>query len=154
MNAKALIRRVSELAEPLCTAAGISLWDVTFEKEGRGMVLTVQIDRAEGIFIEDCEHISRALDPLLDAPEFDSVPSYTLTVSSAGLERLLRRPEHFNWASGRQVDLTFYHTQDGRSTVSGILLRRTNEETVLEQDGEEIIFKNTDLAQVRLHFEF
>jgi Uncharacterized protein conserved in bacteria len=154
MNAKALTRRVSELAEPLCAAAGISLWDVTFEKEGRGMVLTVQIDRPEGIFIEDCEHISRALDPLLDAPEFDSVPAYTLTVSSAGLERVLHRPEHFAWALGRRVDATFYHTQEGRSAVSGILLRRTEEETVLELDGAEIILKNTDLAQVRLHFEF
>lgn len=154
MNAKTLLHRVSELAQPLCEEAGVSLWDVTFEKEGRDMVLTVLIDRPEGIFIEDCEHVSRSLDPLLDAAEFQDLPSYTLTVSSAGLERVLRRAEHFVWAEGKTVDLTFYRALDGQNTVSGILCGRTEDEIVLETGGERRAFPNSDVAQVRLHFEF
>ena len=154
MNAKTLVNRVRALAEPLCAEGGVSLWDVTFEKEGRDMVLTVLIDRDEGIFIEDCERLSRALDPLLEAPEFDSLPGYTLSVSSAGLERALRTPAHFAWAAGKAVDLTFYRARDGRDGASGVLLRRDGEQTVLLEDGAERAYPNADVAHVRLHFEF
>ena len=74
MTQKELVRRVSELARPLCGEAGVSLWDVTFEKEGKNHVLTVFIDRDEGVNIQDCETVSRALDPLLDAREFEALP--------------------------------------------------------------------------------
>jgi len=154
MNTKTLIRRVGELAAPLCAEAGVSLWDVTFEKEGRAMVLTVLIDRPEGIFIDDCERVSRALDPLLDAPEFGDLPAYTLSVSSAGLERPLTRPEHFAWAAGKAVDLTFYRALEGRNGACGTLLRRDESETVLLEDGAERAYRNADVAQAKLHFEF
>lgn len=153
MNAKTLIRRIAELAQPVCQANGVALWDVTFEKEGRGMVLTVLIDRPEGIYIEDCEHVSRALDPLLDAPEFDGLPAYMLSVSSAGLERVLRRPEHFAWAEGKTVDVSFYRAIDGQSALTGTLTRRTEEELELEVGGAPRVLVNSDVAQVRLHFE-
>ena len=101
MQTKQVVARVSELVQPLCRQQGVSLWDVTFEKEGQKYFLTVFIDREGGIFIEDCEKISRELDPLLDGREFDSLPAYTLSVSSAGLERRLVKPEHFAWEIGR-----------------------------------------------------
>ena len=87
MQAKELIRRVEEMAQPLCEANGVSLWDVEFEKEGGIQLLTITIDRKGGVDISQCEAISRAIDPMLDAKEFDSLPSYTLCVSSAGLEQ-------------------------------------------------------------------
>ena len=71
MTQKEAVRRVTQLALPLCGEAGVSLWDVTFEKEGRQHVLTVYIDKEPAVDISDCERVSRALDPLLDAPEFD-----------------------------------------------------------------------------------
>lgn len=71
MTNKELVRRVTELAQPICRQAGVSLWDVTFEKEGRQHVLTVYIDRDEGVSITHCEEVSRALDPLLDDKAFD-----------------------------------------------------------------------------------
>ena len=113
MQTKELIRKVTEKCLPLCEAEGLSLWDVTFEKEGRSYALSVYIDRDEGVFVEDCEKISRALDPFLDEKQFDSLPPYTLTVSSAGLERRISRPEHFEWAMGRAVDVSFYKAREG-----------------------------------------
>jgi len=85
MQAKELIRRVTDMALPLCEENGVELWDVEFEKEGGVQLLTVTIDREGGVDISQCEAISRAIDPMLDAKEFDSLPSYTLCVSSAGL---------------------------------------------------------------------
>lgn len=103
MQAKELIRRVEEMALPLCEQNGVSLWDVEFEKEGGVQMLTITIDRDEGVDIDQCEAISRAIDPMLDAKEFDSLPSYTLCVSSAGLERKLKKPAHSATASSLQT---------------------------------------------------
>ena len=154
MTQKELVRRVSELARPLCGEAGVSLWDVTFEKEGKNHVLTVFIDREEGVNIQDCEAVSRALDPLLDGREFDSLPPYTLTVSSAGLERPLTRPEHFAWARGRDVVVGFYRAIDGQSEREGKLLDYDGVQLTLDCGGETVVLAMADVARVRLAFVF
>lgn len=155
MTNKELIRRVTQLAQPLCQAAEVSLWDVTFEKEGRQHVLTVYIDREDGVNITQCEQVSRGLDSLLDDRAFDSLPPYTLTVSSAGLERPLTRPEHFQWALGRQVCLSFYRAINGRNELTGCLRSCDGVQLTVETaDGEASTFAMTDVARVRLHFDF
>ena len=67
-------------------------------------MLTVTVDHPDGVNIDQCEQVSRALDPMLDAKEFDSMPSYTLCVSSAGLARRLKKPEHFAAFLGHMVE--------------------------------------------------
>lgn len=153
MQTKQVVSRVSQLAQPLCQLQGVSLWDVTFEKEGQKYVLTVFIDREDGIFIEDCEKISRGLDPLLDAREFDSLPAYTLSVSSAGLERRLVRPEHFEWAMGKKVEAGFYKARQGARSAVGLLEGYDGESlTLAEENGSEVI-PMAEIAAVHLFFE-
>ncbi len=154
MTNKELIRRVTELVTPICQEAQVSLWDVTFEKEGRQHVLTVYIDREEGVNINHCEQVSRALDPLLDAKVFDSLPPYTLTVSSAGLERPLIRPEHFQWALGKDVSLSFYKAMNGQNEVVGQLVSNDGVQIVIREGEEEKAFALSDVARVRLYFSF
>jgi ribosome maturation factor RimP len=151
---KELIRRVTELVTPICQEAEVSLWDVTFEKEGRQHVLTVFIDREEGVNITHCEQVSRALDPQLDAKVFDSLPPYTLTVSSAGLERPLIRPEHFQWAMGKAVHLSFYKATNGANELVGTLKAYDGVQITVAEGEEEKTFAMADVARVRLHFEF
>ena len=154
MTNKELIRRVTELVTPICQEAEVSLWDVTFEKEGRQHVLTVYIDREEGVNITHCEQVSRALDPQLDAKVFDSLPPYTLTVSSAGLERPLIRPEHFQWALGKEVSLSFYKAMNGVNEVVGRLISHDGVQIVIKEGEEEKTFAMSDVARVRLYFSF
>ena len=154
MTNKELIRRVTELVTPICQQAEVSLWDVTFEKEGRQHVLTVYIDREEGVNITHCEQVSRALDPLLDAKVFDSLPPYMLTVSSAGLERPLIRPEHFQWALGKEVNLSFYKATNGVNELVGTLVSHDGVQMVIRDGEEEKTFAVSDVARVRLHFSF
>ena len=154
MTNKELIRRVTDLVTPICQQAGVTLWDVTFEKEGRQHVLTVYIDREEGVNITHCEEVSRALDPQLDAKVFDSLPPYTLTVSSAGLERPLIRPEHFQWAMGKEVRLGFYKARNGADEAVGKLLAYDGVQIVIEENGAETPFAMADVARVRLYFTF
>ncbi|MEA4921002.1 MAG: ribosome maturation factor RimP [Clostridiaceae bacterium] len=153
MQTKELIRKVWDKCLPLCEAEGLSIWDVTFEKEGRGYSLSVFIDREDGVFVEDCEKISRALDPYLDENQFDSLPAYTLTVSSAGLERKLSRPEHFEWAKGKSVDASFYKAKNGVTGICGILRDKDEQKLILEQNGNLLELDMANVAMVRLHFE-
>ena len=147
MKQKELLRRVWDMAQPICAEAGVSLWDVTFEKEGRGYVLTVFIDREEGVGIAHCETVSRALSPLLDAPEFDSLPPYTLCVSSPGLTRRLRLEAHFAWAVGKPVELTFFQGEAQR----GVLAAFSEESLTLEPAR---VYPRAEIAGAHIDFEF
>ena len=94
---------VEEIARPICEEQGLILWDVTFEKEGPDWVLRILIDKDnEGVFIDECVAVSRAVDPLID--EADPIKqSYNFEVSSAGLGRKLTKPFHFEKKMGQVV---------------------------------------------------
>lgn len=154
MTQKEAVRRVTQLVLPLCGEAGVSLWDVTFEKEGRQHVLTVYIDKEPAVDIGDCERVSRALDPLLDAPEFDSLPPYMLTVSSAGLERPLNREEHLQWALGKEIVLRFYRPLNGARELTGTLRSFSEQELLLQTEAGETAVPRAAVAQARLSFTF
>lgn len=154
MTQKEAVRRVTQLVLPLCGEAGLSLWDVTFEKEGRQHVLTVYIDKEPAVDISDCERVSRALDPLLDAPEFDSLPPYVLTVSSAGLERPLNREEHLQWALGKEIVLRFYRPLNGARELTGTLRSFSEQELLLQTEAGETAVPRAAVAQARLSFTF
>ena len=147
MQAKQIVARVEELVKPLCEQAGVSLWDVEFEKEGGQYMLTVTVDRPEGANIDQCEQVSRALDPMLDEKEFDDMPSYTLCVSSAGMSRRLKRPEHFQAFMGQTVEVGFYKPMKG--TLAGY----DNGAVTLEVNGEQTVYEPKDIAAVRLAVE-
>lgn len=150
MQAKELIRRVEEMALPLCEQNGVSLWDVEFEKEGGVQMLTITIDREEGVDIDQCEAVSRAIDPMLDAKEFDSLPSYTLCVSSAGLERKLKKPAHFEKFLGAEVEVRFYKPIDGVKSVQGTLAGYDNGCIMVDVGGTRRIYEPQDVAVCHL----
>lgn len=154
MQAKEVVKRVSELAEPICASAGVALWDVEFEKEGGQYMLTVTIDRDGGVDIDHCEQVSRALDPLLDAKEFDSLPAYTLCVSSAGLERRLKKPAHFEKFLGSVVEVKFYKPVDGAKIVEGTLIAYDEGCVTIKTDGVQRVCEPQDVAAVRLTVQF
>ena len=91
-------------------------------------MLTVTIDRDGHTDIDDCEKLSRSIDPLLDAKEFAALPPYTLCVSSAGIAREdFKRPEHFAAFLGSEVEVRFYRPdcrkQDGSRRSSETTMR-------------------------------
>ena len=145
---KNIAGRIREFAEPVVRELGYTLWDVVFEKVGSLYELTVYIDAEDGIGIEDCEKVSRALDPLLD--RYDPIPqAYTFYVSSAGLERTLSLPEHFEKFMGHQVEVRLYRTVDGAKQHTGILSAYENGRVTVE-NGKTITFDPADIASVRV----
>ena len=86
--------RIEQLARPVAEQAGCQLWDVEYVREAGAQYLRVTIDKEGGVGIDDCERVSRALDPILD--EADPIAeSYIFEVGSAGCERALKRPSDF-----------------------------------------------------------
>lgn len=113
-------------------------------------MLTITIDRAGHTDIDDCEKLSRYVDPFLDGKEFVSLPPYTLCVSSAGLTRRLKRPEHFEAFLGSEVEVKFYRPVQGSKTVVGILKGYDDGRVTLEVDGTAAVYEPKDIAAVRL----
>ena len=98
---------VAQLALPFVESAGCSLWDVEYVKEAGEWFLRIYIDKEGGVSIEDCEAVSRPLSDKLD--EADPIEgSYTFEVSSAGADRVLKKPEHFARFQGSEVEVRLY----------------------------------------------
>lgn len=141
---------VARLAQPIVEQAGCTLWDVEYVKEAGEWFLRVYIDKEGGVDINDCEAVSRPLSDLLD--EADPIQgSYTFEVSSAGLDRPLKKPEHFAACAGQQVDVRFYRPVDGRKEYTGALVGCDGDGNVTVDDKT---FEKKDVAQVRLHVTF
>ena len=103
---KNTVDAVREIAQPLAEQLGLSLWDVRFVKEGADWFLRIYIDKEGGVSIDDCVDMTHAVNTPLD--EQDVVPgTYTLEVSSPGINRQLTRPEHFAAMMGKQVWVRF-----------------------------------------------
>ena len=140
---------VAALAAPIAEQNGCTLWDVEYVREAGQWFLRVYIDKPEGISINDCEAVSCPLSDALD--EADPIQgSYTFEVSSAGLDRALKKPEHFAQCMGRKVDVKLYRPINGRKEAAGTLT--AYEDGSVTVDG--VRFEKKDVAQVRLHVEF
>lgn len=144
---------VSTLAEPIARENGCAIWDVEYVKEAGTWFLRVYLDRAEGVTIDHCEAVSRALDVKLD--EVDPIEgSYVLEVSSPGADRALKKPEHFARFLGEQVEVRLYRPVDGVKTLVGALgSYEDGNVTVETKEGSRTLAKQ-DIAQVRLYITF
>lgn len=139
-----------KLAEAPCESAGCSVWDVEFVKEAGMRILRLYIDKPEGVSIDDCEAVSRAVDPLLD--EADPIQeSYTFEVSSAGADRVLRLPAHFAAFLGSEVEVKLYSPQEGRKAWVGVLDGCENGDVTITENETPRTFLKKDVAQVRLY---
>ena len=144
---------VAQLAAPVVEQAGCSLWDVEYVKEAGEWFLRVYIDKEGGVSIDDCEAVSRPLSDLLD--EADPIEgSYTFEVSSAGADRVLKKPEHFARFQGQEVEVKLYRPRDGRKDFVGVLRSWQDGDVTLDVGGEPITFEKKEIALVRLYPRF
>lgn len=145
---------VKELITPVADEMGYYLWDVEFVKEGADKYLRITIDNEEGITIEDCERFHRAIDPVLD--EADPISeSYILEVSSPGIERELKTPEHIDACEGWDVEVKLYAPKDGTKTFSGVLCGYDEDGKIVIEIGEEkVAFDPREIAKIATYFDF
>ncbi len=153
-NPKNIAGRVAELISPTAAEQNIVLWDVEFVREGARQVLRITIDSPEGINIDDCERYHRAVEEILD--EVDPIETtYYLEVSSPGVERDLKRPEHFAACQGWDIELRLYAPDSkGRKSVFGRLAGLEDGIILIDtQDGRETI-EAPAVAKARTVYDF
>ena len=141
---------VSQLALPFVEAQGCTLWDVEYVKEAGTWYLRLYIDKPGGVSIDDCEAVSRPVSDALD--EVDPIEgSYTFEVSSAGADRVLKKPEHFAAYVGSEVEIKLYRPSGGRKSWVGQLSTYEDGGVTIQTPTGEKSFEKQDIAQVRLY---
>ncbi|MBQ7801017.1 MAG: ribosome maturation factor RimP [Oscillospiraceae bacterium] len=144
---------VAKIAEPVVKANGCELWDVEYVREGDQRFLRLYLDKEGGVDINDCEAVSRAVDPLLD--EADPIAeSYHFEVCSAGLERALKRPSDFERFMGSPVTVKLYRPYNGMKEIPAVLRGYEDGRVTVEAGKETITFEKSQVALVRLRVEF
>lgn len=151
-SANSIVKKAAEIAEPIAKELGYTLWDVEYVKEGADWYLRYTIDNEDGIGIEDCEKMSRAIDPILD--EYDFIEdAYHLEVSSPGLEREIKTDYHLEKCTGEKVCVRLYAPLNGAKVIVGELAGFDSEQIRITADGE-IIIPRKAIAKMNIYFEF
>lgn len=138
------------LAEPIITKLGYELVEVAYQKEANGMNLIFYIDREEGITINDCEKVTRALDDVLEEANPTNDKPYTLVVSSLGIDRPLKTERDFKRNIGKEIEIKFYapHKVLKKKVVQGVLCDYDDENIKITCDKEEITIEKKLIANI------
>ncbi|MGI6555433.1 MAG: ribosome maturation factor RimP [Bacillota bacterium] len=148
---------VKSMVEDICRNtvenSGYELVDLEFRKEHQGWVLRVFIDHPEGIGLDDCEKVSKALSSELDKD--DPIPhKYVLEVSSPGLDRPLKNDKDFERFSGHQIKIKTYTPFEGKKTIKGSLVGLEDDNIIVLLDNEEKKIPRSQVSTVRLIPEY
>lgn len=138
-----------KLLEPVVTGLGYELWELEYAARSATGLLRLYIDSAHGISVDDCERVSRAVSQKMD--ESDPISGhYTLEVSSPGLDRVLRTPEHFARFNGERVRLETVAPVDGRKRFTGRLTQVTQGQITLETEGGAVSLPIDGIHRARI----
>ena len=144
-----LTEKIAAIAAPVVEEEGCSLWDVEYVREAGTWYLRIFIDKEDGVSIDDCERISRRLDPILDE-EDPIAESYVFEVGSAGADRELKRPGDFEMFLGSEVEVKLYQPVNGSKTFVGELLAYDDGAVVIRSGKREDRFEKNQIAKVKL----
>ena len=146
--------KTEELLLPIAEENGVEIYDVEYVKEGSDWYLRAYIDKENGITVDDCEEVSRALSDLLDEEDLIS-ENYILEVSSPGLDRPLKKEKDFARSIGKDVEVKLFKAINKEKEFVGILKAYDEDTVTLEMEDEtEMQFKRSDIARIRLAFFF
>ncbi len=148
--ANSIVSRVSEIATPAAEGLGLEIWDITYKKEGSEYILCVYIDKEGGVTMDDCVNMTHAISKPLD--EADMIDhSYSLQVSSPGIERELKKKEHFEKYIGSPVTIKTIRPVDGVRDFAGTLRSYEDGKVTIEQsDGSMFTVEKKDTAHIKL----
>ena len=150
---KGIKETVREAIAPTVAELGYEIWDVTYQKVGADYHLEITIDSENGINIEDCEKVHRAIDPILD--ECDPIEGfYYLDVSSPGIERELRTEAHILSQIGVKAEAKLFAAKDGRKSIIGIIESYEGGVLTLETEGGDVSLTESEISKLTtIYFE-
>ena len=146
--------RTEDLITPILDRMNFELVDVEYVKEGGTWYLRAYIDKEGGITVNDCEAVAREMNEILDREDFVE-DSYVFEVSSPGLGRPLKKEKDYIRSMGKEVEIRTYRAINREKEFYGILSAYDeNTVTIKTEDGTEMTFEKSDIALIRLAFDF
>lgn len=146
--------RTEELITPILDRMNFELVDVEYVKEGGTWYLRAYIDKEGGITVNDCEAVAREMNEILDKEDFVE-DSYVFEVSSPGLGRPLKKEKDYVRSMGKEVEIRTYRAINREKEFYGILSAYDeNTVTIKTEDETEVTFEKSDIALIRLAFDF
>ncbi|TMR90218.1 ribosome maturation factor RimP [Nonomuraea basaltis] len=139
-----------KLLEPVVSAEGLDLEDITVTQAGKRRLLRVIVDRDGGVSLDDVADVSQAVSAALDGDDAMGQAAYTLEVSSPGVDRPLTEPRHWRRAAKRLVKAEM---RDG-TVVEGRIVAADESGVDLDVAGAARRFDYEDLARGRVQVEF
>ena len=151
---KNIVNEIEQMVLPITDANNLELVDVEYVKEGGEFFLRIYIDKEGGISLNECELVTRTLNPILD--EKDPIKdNYYLEVSSPGLDRPLKKDKDFVRYQGRDVEIKLYKPMNGSKIHEGELVGLTEDKNIkVIIDNKEVEFDKKDVALIRLAIKF
>ena len=143
-----ITERVKQIAEPKAEELGLELIDCEYKKEGGRRVLRLYIDKKGGVGLDDCEAVSRSVEPVLDSENFID-EAYTFEVSSPGLDRPLKTDRDFVRYEGEDVEVGLYAAIDGKKKFTGKLIGRKDGVVSIDCGGQTLEFQQKDISKVK-----
>jgi ribosome maturation factor RimP len=146
--------RTEELLTPILERMNFELVDVEYVKEGGTWYLRAYIDKEGGITVNDCEAVAREMNEILDREDFVE-DSYVFEVSSPGLGRPLKKEKDYVRSMGKELEIRTYRAINREKEFYGILTAYDDKSVTIEQeDGTARTFEKSDIALIRLAFDF
>ena len=145
--------KTEELLTPITERFGLQIYDVEYVKEGSDWYLRAYIDKLEGVTINDCENVSRALSDELDKEDFIE-DAYILEVSSPGLGRTLKKDRHLARSLGEEIEIKTYKPIDGQKEFNGVLTAYDEKTITVMLGNDERNFERKEIALIRLALNF
>lgn len=146
-------QKAESLLEPIVAEHNFELVDVEYVKEGSNFYLRAYIDKPEGITVDDCEVVSRAFSQKLDEEDFID-EAYIMEVSSPGLGRPLKKEKDYKRSVGKELEIRTYRAINKEKEFYGILKEYNESSVMIDCEGTEMTFQKSDIALIRLAFDF
>lgn len=140
---------VNRLAEPLCTAEGMELVHVEYQREPGGVTLRLYLDKPGGVTLDDCVDISRQLEDILDVHAQDA-PPYRLEVSSPGVDRPVGKLRDFVRFKGHPAKIRMATAVNDCKNFTGVLAGVVDEMVQLQVENETVSLYFRDITRARL----
>ncbi|MGN0271131.1 MAG: ribosome maturation factor RimP [Lachnospiraceae bacterium] len=139
---------------PILEKNQFELVDVEYVKEGGTWYLRAYIDKEGGITVNDCELVAREMNEILDREDYIE-DSYIFEVSSPGLGRPLKKEKDYARSVGKELEIRTYRAIDKKKEFYGILTDYDEKKvTIQTEEGEILTFAKTEIALIRLAFDF
>jgi ribosome maturation factor RimP len=151
--------RARSLLEPVLTRDGFELVEVEWLRLAGRWTLRVYIDKPDGVHVDDCQSVSRTIEPILDVEDFIG-PAYDLEVSSPGLDRPLRKPQDFDRYAGQRAQVKSYGPvagtapgSPGRKHWTGVLGGFKDGAVEIDVDGVLHRVPHDQIAKAHLEYD-